>query len=73
MTETTTTTSIPRYAAFCAPLRLTFGATPGEGPINLCRHIIRDGMPCVGPFLDDHETDCGFWEPKPGAKPPQGR
>lgn len=41
---------------------MTMGSRPGAGIINLCDHIIREGSECVGPFLDDHETDCGLWE-----------
>lgn len=29
----------------------------------LCTHIVRDGRDCVGPFLEDMETDCRLWEP----------
>ncbi len=53
-----------RYASDCRYLQMTFGATPQQGLINVCRHIIRDGSPCVGPFLDDTETQCGLWEAK---------
>ena len=38
------------------------GPRAGAGLLNLCRHIIRDGRECVGPFLDDTETSCGIWE-----------
>lgn len=41
---------------------MTMGRTPGSGLVNICRHIVRDGMDCVGPFLDDAETTCGLWE-----------
>ncbi len=54
----------PRYAANCRYLQMTFGNNPDAGLINLCRHIIRDGRECVGPFLDDTETQCGLWEQK---------
>ena len=58
-----------RFAAKCAYLQMTMGSHRlGQGLINICRHIIRDGRECVGPFLDDNETTCGLWEPKPGAK-----
>lgn len=36
------------------------------GVVNICQHVVRDGSDCVGPFLDDTETACGLWEPKPG-------
>lgn len=40
----------------------------GQGLINLCRHVVRDGAECVGPFLDDTETTCGLWEPRIDAR-----
>jgi hypothetical protein len=52
-----------RFAARCAYLKVTLGERPGGHLVNICRHIIRDGRECVGPFLDDHETACGIWEP----------
>ena len=52
----------PRYAAKCRYLQMTFGNTPDAGLLNICRHIIRDGSTCVGPFLDDTVTQCGIWE-----------
>jgi hypothetical protein len=63
-----------QYAARCRYLRVTLG-TPGGNLLNLCQHIIREGRECVGPFLDDHETDCGLWEPNTGdhAHPVTGR
>ena len=58
-----------RFAAKCASPQMPRGSHRlGRGLINICRHIIRDGRECVGPFLDDTETTCGLWEPKPGAK-----
>lgn len=57
----------PRYAARCQYLRMTLDSKQIGGVVNLCQHVIRDGMQCVGPFLDDTETACGFWEQKPGT------
>lgn len=57
------------YAAFCKYLRMTLDSKQMGGVVNLCTHLVRDGMQCVGPFLDDHETSCGFWELKPGTNP----
>lgn len=55
----------------CAFLRTTLGSEPGSGLLNVCRHIVRDGSECVGPFLDDTPTTCGLFEPRPGrAAPP---
>jgi hypothetical protein len=53
-----------KLAAKCGFLRVTMGERAGEGLVNLCLHIVREGRECVGPFLDDHETTCGLWEPK---------
>lgn len=59
-----------RYAARCRWLRLTFDErTPGE-LANRCAHIVREGLRCVGPFLDETETTCGLWEPKPAERSP---
>ncbi|MFN0094236.1 MAG: hypothetical protein ACKVVT_05585 [Dehalococcoidia bacterium] len=51
-----------RLAARCLHLRVTMGSRPGAGLVNLCQHIVRDGMECVGPFMDDYPTTCGLWE-----------
>lgn len=62
-----------RLAADCRYLQMTFGSSPEQGLINLCRHLIRDGSPCVGPFLDETETHCGLWEEKlPGVLRSEG-
>jgi hypothetical protein len=29
----------------------------------ICQHIVRDGANCVGPFLENIETECLLWEP----------
>jgi hypothetical protein len=34
----------------------------------LCTHIVRDGKDCIGPFLDDVETNCGLWDPNDQAR-----
>jgi len=56
----------PHLAARCHYLKMTMAPRPATGLLNLCTHIVRDGSECVGPFLDDAETACGLWEPKPG-------
>jgi hypothetical protein len=56
-----------RLAARCRYLRVTLGSRPEVGLVNRCEHMVREGMECVGPFLDDHETDCGLWERKDGG------
>jgi hypothetical protein len=60
---------LPRLAAYCRFVRMTMGLAPGSGLVNLCRHIVREGRTCVGPFLDDAETDCGLWEGREGIRP----
>jgi hypothetical protein len=62
-----------RTAPNCRYLQMTFGNSPEQGLVNLCRHIIRDGSTCVGPFLEDTETRCGLWEEKlPGVLRAEG-
>lgn len=56
----------PRYAARCRWLRLTFDEGSSGDLTNRCMHIAREGLRCVGPFLDETETTCGLWEPKTG-------
>lgn len=34
----------------------------------LCEHIVRDGQDCVGPFLEDVETECGLWDANEQAR-----
>jgi hypothetical protein len=57
-----------RIAARCRYLRTTLA--PGGDLANFCQHIVRDGMACVGPFLDDAPTDCGLWEERARLLPP---
>jgi hypothetical protein len=33
----------------------------------VCQHPVREGLECVGPFLEDLVTSCGLWEPHPQA------
>ena len=56
----------PRYAARCSFLRMTLDSRRMGTVVNICTHIIRDGSECVGPFLDETETDCRLWELKEG-------
>ncbi len=65
MTEPVT----PHFAARCAFLRMTLDSKRGEGVVNICQHGMREGMECIGPFLDDFETTCRLWELKPGSLP----
>ena len=53
-----------RQAVDCLWLRRTLDTNKPEDPfLMLCTHIIRDGRDCVGPFLENIETDCQLWEP----------
>ena len=36
-----------------------------ETPAPICQHPVRDGEPCVGPFLENLGTSCGLWEQDP--------
>ncbi|HEY4668618.1 MAG TPA: hypothetical protein VIH05_02470 [Tepidiformaceae bacterium] len=62
--------SDPPLASRCAFLRTTLGSDPGSGLLNVCKHIVRDGSQCVGPFLDDTPTTCGLFEPGPARTVP---
>ena len=55
----------PQYATQCRYLRVTMGKATNGGLVNLCQHIIREGSLCVGPFLDETETNCQLWELHP--------
>lgn len=53
-----------RMAIDCRWLRRTLDTSTPEDPfLMLCTHIIRDGRDCVGPFLENLETDCQLWDP----------
>ncbi|MBM3139480.1 MAG: hypothetical protein FJZ92_04500 [Chloroflexi bacterium] len=55
---------VPRMAIDCRWLRRTLDSSrPNDPFLMLCTHIVRDGQECVGPFLEDMETDCRLWEP----------
>ncbi len=48
----------------CRWLRRTIDSSHAQSPFRtICTHIIRDGKDCVGPFLEDMETECRLWEP----------
>lgn len=53
-----------QLAARCHYLRQTINKERHE-PMALCNHPIREGLECIGPFLEDLPTDCGLWEPHP--------
>jgi hypothetical protein len=52
-----------RLAVDCLWLRRTLD-TGADDPFRmLCTHIVRDGRDCIGPFLENLETNCQLWEP----------
>jgi hypothetical protein len=54
---------IPRMAIDCQYLRRSIDSSRTADPyVMMCTHIVREGDDCVGPFLDDVETDCQLWE-----------
>lgn len=57
-----------RMAFECQWLRRTIDSSRPDPYVMLCTHIVRDGKDCVGPFLDDVETDCGLWDPNEQAR-----
>lgn len=64
---TTTNQAIPKMAFECRWLRRTIDSSRPDPYVMICTHIVRDGKDCVGPFLDDVETDCGLWDPNEQA------
>lgn len=53
-----------RLAVDCRWLKRTLDtSTPDDPFLMLCTHIVRDGRDCIGPFLENLETDCQLWEP----------
>jgi hypothetical protein len=54
---------IPRMAIDCQYLRRSIDSSRTTDPyVMMCMHIVREGEDCVGPFLDDVETNCRLWE-----------
>lgn len=59
----------PLKMAFeCQWLRRTIDSSRPDPYAMLCTHIVRDGKDCIGPFLDDVETNCGLWDPNDQAR-----
>ena len=55
---------IRKLAVDCQWLHRTLAVGDPEDPYRmLCMHVIRNGDNCVGPFLENLETDCLLWEP----------
>lgn len=53
-----------RLAVDCLWLKRTLETGVPDDPFRMiCTHIIRDGRDCIGPFLENIETDCQLWEP----------
>lgn len=52
-----------QMAADCRYLRRTIDSKRLDGPVvTLCTHPTRDGFDCVGPFMDEIDTECRLWE-----------
>ncbi len=53
-----------RLAVECRWLHRTLDTAVRDDPYRMiCQHIVRSGSSCVGPFLENLETDCQLWEP----------
>ena len=64
MPDSPSASSTPRMAVDCLWLKRTLDtSTPDDPFLMLCTHIVRDGRDCIGPFLENLETDCQLWEP----------
>jgi hypothetical protein len=59
---------LPQLAVDCQWLRRTIDSSRTDPYAMLCQHIVRDGQDCVGPFLEDVETECGLWQPNDQAR-----
>ena len=59
---------LPQLAVDCQWLRRTIDSSRQDPYAMLCTHIVRDGQDCVGPFLEDVETECGLWQPNEQAR-----
>lgn len=59
---------LPRFAVDCQWLRRTIDSSRTDPYVMICGHIVRDGQDCVGPFLEDVETNCGLWDPNERAR-----
>lgn len=57
-----------RLAIECQWLRRTIDSSRLDPYVMICNHIIREGKDCVGPFLENIETDCGLWDPNEVAR-----
>lgn len=57
-----------RLAVDCQWLRRTIDSSRPDPYLMICSHIVRDGQDCIGPFLEDVETECGLWEPNARAR-----
>lgn len=56
-----------RLAVDCRWLRRTIDSSRPDPYAMLCTHIVRGDKDCIGPFLDNIETNCGLWEPNAQA------
>ena len=62
-----------QFAVHCRYLKRTLDSASAEGVLTLCQHIVREGKPCIGPFLEDLSTQCGLWEMHPDRRPVASR
>ncbi len=60
-------------AVDCRWLHRTIEPGRPDPYVMLCQHIVREGENCIGPFLEDVETDCGLWTPNDEAARRAGR
>jgi hypothetical protein len=60
--------TLPRMAVDCVWLKRTIDSSRPDPYVMSCSHIIRDGQDCVGPFLEDVETNCRLWDPNEHAR-----
>lgn len=56
-----------RMAIDCVWLRRTIDSSRRDPYAMLCTHIVRGDQDCIGPFLEDVETNCGLWDPTKAA------
>lgn len=56
-----------RLAIECRWLRRTIDSSRLDPYVMLCNHIVREGKDCIGPFLENLETNCGLWDPNETA------
>jgi hypothetical protein len=58
-------TTETHLAVHCQYLARSSHPGSGDDVDAVCRHPVRDGKECIGPFLEDLTTPCGLWERHP--------